>query len=114
MNPVRACMVGHPGDYRWSSYQINGQGNKSELISHHSLYQNLGRTEEARQKAYRELFRYELELGEIDKIRKATNGNFALGTNRFSEELSDILGRRVTPGTAGRPKKETAVMSKSK
>ncbi|MEA3469018.1 MAG: hypothetical protein U9R57_12470 [Thermodesulfobacteriota bacterium] len=55
--------------------------------------------------AYRELFRYELEAGEIDKIRKATNGNFALGNSRFSEEISDMIGRRVTPGKAGRPRK---------
>lgn len=26
MNPVRAGMVVHPGDYRWSSYRANGQG----------------------------------------------------------------------------------------
>ncbi len=49
---------------------------------------------------YRDLFRHELEPEEIDKIRKATNGNFASGTNRFKEEMSVMLGRRVTPGKA--------------
>ena len=109
MNPVRAGMVEHPGEYRWSSYQVNGQGNKSDLISPHFLYQSLGRTDTERQTAYRELFRHELESGDIDKIRKSTNGNFALGTTRFNEEISEMLGRRVTPGKAGRPKRETAV-----
>ena len=33
--------------------------------------------------AYRELFRYELDPGVVDAIRKATNGNFALGDPRF-------------------------------
>ena len=107
MNPVRAGMVEHPGEYRWSSYQVNGQGKKSDLISRHLLYQSLGRTDTERQMAYRDLFRHELEPGEIDKIRKATNGNFSLGTNRFNEEISAMLGRRVTPGKAGRPRKET-------
>ena len=106
MNPVRAGMVKHPGKYRWSSYQANGQGIHSDLINCHSLYQSLGRTDAERQMAYRELFRYELESGEIDKIRKATNGNFALGNNKFKEEISKMLGRRVTPGKAGRPKKK--------
>jgi putative transposase len=47
-----------------------------------------------------------MEPGEIDKIRKATNGDFALGNARFSETISINPGRRVSPGKAGRPKKE--------
>lgn len=105
MNPVRAGIVDHPGEYRWSSYQVNGQGRSSDLLTHHPLYQGLGRTDTERQTAYRELFRYELESEEIDKIRKATNGNFALGNSRFKEEISEMLGRRVTRGKAGRPRK---------
>ncbi len=108
MNPVRAEMVKHPGDYRWSSYRINAQGEKSELILHHLIYQALGNTDSERQMAYGELFRHELESGEIDKIRKATNGNFAIGTNHFREEISEMLGRRVSPGKAGRPRKRRA------
>ena len=109
MNPVRAGIVDRPGEYRWSSYRINGQGNKSDLITHHVLYQNLARDDEARQLAYRELFRHELEPGEIDKIRRATNGNFAFGSSRFAVEISEMLGRRVTPGKAGRPRKKPVV-----
>jgi putative transposase len=106
MNPVRAEMVKHPGEYCWSSYQTNGQGKSSDLISHHSLYQELGGTKTAREVAYRELFRYELEPGEIDKIRQSANGNFALGNKRFEEEISEMLGRRVSRGKAGRPWKK--------
>lgn len=109
MNPVRANMVLHPGGYRWSSYQYNGQGEKSKQLSPHDLYLSLGESAEERQLAYRELFRYELESGEIDKIRKATNGNFALGSSRFTDEVSETLGRRVTPGKAGRPRKKTVI-----
>ena len=106
MNPVRAGIVKHPGEYRWSSYQANGQGKGCDFIHHHALYQDLGRTDAERQIAYRELFRYDLESGEIDKIRNATNGNFALGNNRFQQEISEMLGRRVVPGKAGRPRKK--------
>jgi putative transposase len=104
MNPVRAGMVKHPGEYPWSSYLVNGQGTQSSLVRPHVLYHELGRTDEERQKAYRELFRHELEPGEIDKIRKATNGNFSFGTNRFNADISKMLNRRVTPGKAGRPR----------
>ncbi len=105
MNPVRAGLVQHPGEYRWSSYGFNGQGERPSLIKPHILYKKLGQTNKERQQAYRDLFRYELNPGDIDKIREATNGNFACGDNRFNEEIAEILGRRVTPGKAGRPKK---------
>ena len=54
--------------------------------------------------AYRELFRVELDIGLVDEIRKATNGNYALGNDVFSTQLAQALGRRVTAGKAGRPK----------
>jgi putative transposase len=104
LNPVRAGMVNHPGEYKWSSYRVNGQGEPSEFIKVHPLYHDLGHNAE-RISAYRELFRHELEPGEIDKIRKATNGNFALGSSHFQEEIGNMLGRRVAPGQAGRPRK---------
>jgi hypothetical protein len=38
----------------------------------------------------------------IEEIRKATDGNFALGDERFRRDLAAKLGRRVEPGKAGR------------
>jgi len=105
LNPVRAGMVEHPGDYRWSSYRANAQGEASALLTPHPLYLALDRDDAARQIAYRELFRNELDPGMVDQIRAATNGNFALGNSKFSEEIARALGRRVTPGKAGRPRK---------
>ncbi len=105
LNPVRAEMLVHPADYRWSSYRTNAQGGKNKLIKPHFMYGGLGSTETSRQEKYRELFRYSLEPGLIDEIRRATNGNFVLGKERFKEEISKVLGKRVTPGKAGRPVK---------
>ena len=109
MNPVRSGMVKHPREYRWSSYLINAEDKTSELITPHPLYQDFGRTEAERQSVYRELFSHELSTAKMDTIRKATNGNFALGDNRFQTEISKVLGRRVTPGKAGRPKKKSTI-----
>jgi putative transposase len=53
-----------------------------------------------REEAYREIFRNDLEP-EIEKIKKATNGNFALGSEGFSEEIRSNLGRGGSPGKAG-------------
>ena len=105
LNPVRAGMVAHPAEYRWSSYRANAHGESGILIQPHEVYDVLGLDAASRQVAYRELFRYELEPGLVDEIRRATNGNFALGSTLFSEQIATALGRRVTPGKSGRPRK---------
>jgi len=66
-----------------------------------------------RQTAHREMFRYEFEPGMVDDVRQATNGNFALGTSRFAEQVAVALGRRVVRGKAGRPFKQDEPVSRS-
>ena len=105
LNPVRACMVSHPAEYRWSSFRANGQGEHSSLLTPHAHYEAMGQGDRDRQTAYRELFRHELDPGVIDEIRSATNGNYALGNERFRKEVEAALGRRATRGRAGRPRK---------
>jgi putative transposase len=102
---MRAAMVEHPGDYRWSSYRANAQGEDNLLVKPHELYRLLGSDVASRQSAYRELFRHELEPGLVDQIRRATNGNFALGSELFGEQVAAALGRRAMPGKPGRPRK---------
>ena len=106
MNPVRTGMVEHPEEYQWSSYAINAHGEQSKLIKPHSLYKKLGKKKKERQKAYQKLFGHELDTVKLDQIRKATNGGFSLGDESFHAQMSTKLGRRVTPGKAGRPKKK--------
>jgi putative transposase len=105
LNPVRAGMVEHPGEYRWSSYGHNAQGSVNALIRPHPPYTGLGLNAQERREAYRELFRYELDLGLVDQIRTATNGGFVLGTERFQREIAAALGRRTWRGSPGRPLK---------
>lgn len=105
LNPVRAQMVEHPADYPWSSYRPNAQGHHCTWLSPHLCYLDLGHVPEQRQSAYRELFRHELEPGMIDRIRRSTNGNYVLGSDRFSEQVAAMLARRVVPGKPGRPPK---------
>jgi putative transposase len=97
LNPVRAQMVGHPRDYYWSSYRANGEGLPNPVITPHEEYLRLGR------EAYRALFAAHLDPQRIEEIRRATNGNYALGSQRFQTEIEHALRRRVTPGKSGRP-----------
>ena len=104
LNPVRANMVSHPAEYKWSSYATNAQGATNVVIKPHLLYNALGENPQNRQAAYRELFRYELDIGLVDVIRKATNSNYALGNSLFIKQIEAALGRRATQGKSGRPK----------
>jgi hypothetical protein len=106
LNPERAGMVAHPGDYRWSSYRANAQGEACSGLRPHDCYLALGTDKGGRQAAYRELFRYRLDRGLVDEIRAATNGNYALGSPRYEEQVARAVGRRVVRGRPGRPKKQ--------
>lgn len=103
LNPVRANMVNHPRHYPWSSYRTNTEGKRSELITPHEEFKRLDRTDVSRREAYRNLFKAHIEPELVNDIRRSTNGNFALGSERFKKEISDMLKRRVSPGKAGRP-----------
>jgi putative transposase len=108
LNPVRAGILEHPGEYRWSSYRANAEGEENPLLTPHETFLALGGDAESRQAAYRELFRKELEPGMVDRIREATNGNFALGDDRFAEQVGQMLGRRAGKASPGRPRKPVA------
>ncbi|MGQ0587367.1 MAG: transposase [Gammaproteobacteria bacterium] len=96
LNPVRAGIVEHPGEYPWSSHRANALGAHDPLVSPHSIMDSLGRDQEERRTAYRELFRNGLEPQVLEQIRSSTNGDFALGSERFQKEMADRLRQRVT------------------
>lgn len=106
LNPVRANMVSHPGDYVWSSYQANAEGKTNKLITPHMQFLRLGSGYSERQQYYRSLFTAHIDPEYVTKIRNATNGNYVLGNDRFVEQIEQALRRRVSPGKRGRPRKE--------
>ena len=107
LNPMRAGLVAHPAEYRWSSYGVNAQGNGHPLIRPHTVYLGLGQSDAERQVAYRALFRHELDPGLADEIRRVTHGGLVLGSERFAKEVALLTGRRTQRGKAGRPFKQS-------
>lgn len=103
-NPVRAGMVAHPADYRWSSYRANAEGMPDALLSPHPVICALGRTSNERRAAYREMFEEDLTPRELDRIRGTTNAGFVLGNAGFEQRMAIALGRRVIAQPAGRKK----------
>ena len=103
LNPVRAEMVTNPGEYRWSSYQINGLGKVSSLCTPHLEYLSLGMEPLERQKNYRALFTHHVDDVLLEEIRTNTNKGMAVGNDRFKEEIEALTGRRVRAKKRGRP-----------
>ena len=97
LNPVRAGMVAHPGEYPWSSYRSNAEGIMDSRITPHAEYLSLGRVQ------YRSLFGSHIDPDLEREIRSTTNGGYALGAEAFKRRMADLLGRRVSKGTPGRP-----------
>ncbi len=104
MNPVRANMVEHPSDYRWSSYAANAAGKKTEWLTPHGEYLALGAEEAKRLEAYRGMFASDLDPELMREIRTSTHGGYAVGDSRFKDEIESALNRRATPRGPGRPK----------
>ncbi len=107
LNPVMANMVGHPGDYRWSSYRANAQGESNALVTGHAIYSGLGSDKESRLHNYRELFNTVLSKELVHDIRKAANFSMPLGNNRFKDQVEKTLGRSIGYADRGRPRKES-------
>ena len=105
LNPVRAAMVVDPGDYPWSSYRHHVLGAPDALLRTHAAYDALGSDPVARREAYRQLVAEAHADDEIAAIRVYLQRQQALGTDRFQQQVSAMLGRRAGPGRSGRPRK---------
>lgn len=105
LNPVRAGMVAHPSEYPWSSYHCNAQGQPNGLITPQLEYRRLGKTDDERQAAYRQLFKSHIPESSLNEIRDATNKAWALGNDRFKQRIQKQLERRVEANARGGDRK---------
>ncbi len=105
LNPVRAQMVKHPRNYRWSSYRANAEGKSDELLTPHTLFSQLGRTTAARKDAYRELFKTQIDDEVLSDIRASWQTGTPLGNDRFKERVERKLQCKVGQPRRGRPSK---------
>ena len=106
LNPVRAELTDHPGNYLWSSYRVNADGEENRLITAHPEYLGLGHDRSSQRQAYRGLFDNVLETALLERIREATNGGFPLGSEKFNSEVVLARGWKLSPGRPGRPADE--------
>lgn len=107
LNPVRAGMVGSPGQYAWSSFSQNALGAPRGWLAAHPEYLRLGKDAEERAAAYRDLFSRPISDEDMAAIRVHVRKNRALGSDRFREAVGATLGRNVGIVSPGRPRRQT-------
>lgn len=105
LNPVRAGMVGSPGQYRWSSYAHRLNSSTDPWLDEHSLFTTLGATSAERADRYRAWVSASIPDGELDLIRAAAQRGQITGRGRFIEEAEQRVGRPVPSRGRGRPRK---------
>lgn len=104
LNPVRAGIVSHPSQYRWSSYAFYTQGKIDKLITSHSLYDALGSTSSRRQSQYTRYIDEELPKV-TDHISVCFSRELAYGSEDFVQKLAHDFNYKIERKRAGRPKK---------
>ena len=109
LNPVRANMTEHPASYPWSSYARNAEGKSGlnyDWLVLHEEYMRLGQNEAQRFAAYQDLFKVALAGDDLKQIRESTHKGWALGSQRFVDEIERLGMRQAASKGIGRPKKE--------
>jgi putative transposase len=114
LNPVRAGMVAHPGDYPWSSYGRNARGDtgpNSAWLTPHREYLRLGWDAEERQGAYRQLFRAAISGTDLKEIRESVHKGWVLGSERFKARIEALGNRRVASRGSAGPERQRIIVS---
>ncbi len=106
MNPVRAGMVEHPAQYRWSSYAANALGASNAVLTMHAEYATLGRAPSERQSVYLGLFDRVHDADELALLRCALQTGTPLGNDKFKAEIEAALNLKVGYSRRGRPQKQ--------
>ncbi len=105
LNPVRACMVRHPGDYPWSSFGENASGEPGGLVVAHAEYLQLASDPHSRGAAYCRLFDEAISDDQLAAIRESAQKSRALGSEAFCDALEGTLAESVRARPQGRPAK---------
>ena len=105
MNPVRAKMVDHPSNYRWSSFRCNAEAEDNPLVDHHDVYLAIGPNKTARAEAYHALVLTLLDPTELRTLRQSINSSMPTGDEHFKKQIESVIKRKIGYLQQGRPAK---------
>lgn len=107
LNPVRACIIGDPVLFPWSSCAAHcGQGDDS-ILRKHEAYVALGKSSAEQQEAYRDILNETLPAADLDDIRAFLQQQRALGGAPFRAMVEAQTRRFADVRPAHRPRKVT-------
>ena len=105
LNPVRAAMVAHPWDYRWSSVHAHLGLCPDSRWHPHPAYLALGVDSATRAMCYRSILMDAMHPDDLTAIRDHMRQERALGSPRFQAMVEKTLNRPVRVRSPGRPPK---------
>lgn len=87
LNPVRAGLVKHPWEYRWSSAAAHIEGRDDKLVKVDLLLKEFG--------DWKEYLTKTITTNEIDSLKAHERTGRPLGSEYFLTSLEEKLGRRL-------------------
>lgn len=87
LNPVRARMAAHPGEYHWSIYTARMGGPGREWLDLDPMYQALGDENAVRRNRYQKFLEEAIPTGEWELIREAVKRGQLTGNKKFAEAV---------------------------
>jgi putative transposase len=101
-NPLRAGMVSHPAEHRWSSFRANAMGCACPFLTEHASMRALHGDPVERLIAYRALFDIPQPESELEIFRQAIKCGLAAGSPEFIERAAIATGRWAARRNADR------------
>lgn len=105
LNPVRANMVAHAADYKWSSHRVNVGISARKLLKPHPVYLALANSSADIYQKYQALFSERLPDKVVNQFTQAALCSMPVGNSRFTEEIEKALGYSIGKIKRGRPVK---------
>jgi putative transposase len=104
-NPLRAGLVQHAGEYRWSSFACHGSGRADPLLDATPAYEALGDRAVMRQRRWTAYVQQTPDADELADIRRSSETGLPYGQRSWLDRLSRRLKLDLTIRPRGRPRK---------
>ena len=104
-NPVRAKLVEHAGEYRWSSFAWHGGGRADSLLDPTPAYETLAGLAKTRQRRWSAFVHQTPDADELKAIRRSSETGLPYGECSWIDRLSRHLKIDLTLRPRGRPRK---------
>jgi putative transposase len=103
-NPLRAKVVGHAGEYRWSSFGCHGTGESNELVDAAPAYESLGKYPAVRERRWMAYVHDKPDADELAAIRRSSETGLPYGEKPWIDRLRRRLKLDLTIRPRGRPR----------